>query len=46
MDSFIKEGYSNAIREWEKALQLDPENDEVKKRIKDARIQLKRKQSR
>ncbi len=42
LDAFMKEAYREAIIEWEKALVIDPDNDDVKLKIKEAREKLKK----
>jgi len=46
LDHYYREGYEYAIKEWEKALKIDPENEEVKKWIKKAKEKLKAKKKR
>jgi len=43
LDAYIREGYGYAIKEWEKALEIDPENEEIKRKIKEAKEKLKEK---
>lgn len=43
LDAYIREGYQKAINYWEKALQINPGHEDVKKRIKQAKKDLKRK---
>lgn len=43
LDAYIKEGYSESIKEWEKALQIDPQNEELKRKLKEAKKKLKKK---
>ncbi|MBN1898286.1 MAG: hypothetical protein JW827_05885 [Spirochaetes bacterium] len=33
LDAFLKEGYDKALDEWEQALMIDPENEDLKDRI-------------
>lgn len=42
MDYYIKEDYKRAVQEWQKAVYFDPANQEIKKWIKKAKIQLKK----
>lgn len=42
MDAFIKGGYKLAVSEWKKALKIDPENDELKRKIKEAEEKMNR----
>ncbi|MBU1077167.1 MAG: OmpA family protein [Spirochaetes bacterium] len=37
LDAYIREGYEQAIENWEEALKIDPGNQEVKRRIKQAK---------
>ncbi len=41
LDAFIKEGYGKAGIEWEKALKIKPENQDLKNKIKEAREKQK-----
>lgn len=43
LDCYYKEGYEYAVEEWEKALKIDPENENVKEWIKKAKKELKQK---
>ncbi len=43
MDAYIKELYNIAIKEWEKALALDPDNNTLKEKIKEVKLKLKNK---
>lgn len=43
MDAYIKEGYRKAIIELGKALKIDPRNQDLKKRIKEAEARRKKK---
>ena len=43
MDAFIKEGYTQAINEWNKALKIDPDNKDLKQRIDQAKNALVKK---
>lgn len=45
LDAFIKESYADAISNWNKALKMDPENEELQKRIKEAEKKLQEKKS-
>ncbi|MBN1898224.1 MAG: hypothetical protein JW827_05575 [Spirochaetes bacterium] len=42
MDAFLRQGYSVAVEEWEKALKIDPDNEDLVKRIKEAKQALKK----
>lgn len=46
MDNYYKEGYGYAIEEWEKALKIDPENEDVKAWINKAEKEKKEKEKR
>ncbi|MBN1897901.1 MAG: OmpA family protein [Spirochaetes bacterium] len=43
LDAFIKESYTTAIQEWNKALKIDPDNEDIKRRIKESKEKLKSK---
>lgn len=43
--AYIKEAYKFAIIEWKKALEIDSENDEIKKRIEEAEEKMNNKGS-
>ncbi|MBU1076061.1 MAG: PorV/PorQ family protein [Spirochaetes bacterium] len=40
LDAYIKERYQKAIDEWNKALKMDPKNEDLKRRIREAEEKL------
>ncbi len=44
LDCYYKEGYNEAIQEWEKALNMDPENENIKEWINKAENEREKKE--
>ena len=40
LDAYIREGYQIAIDAWRKALKIDPENDDIRRRMKESKVKL------